>query len=202
MLTLYGGSTGRASRSLWALEELGVPYRHAPLRPWAEPADLEIIRRLNPNGRVPILQDGALVLWESMAINLYLADRYGGGLWPTDPGDRGGVYMWSLWSQTEIDVPARHRARRSDDPKVKAGAEAARLAALQVLEDALTGRAHLLGEAFTLADLNVAGTLSEPQEKGWVDGDLDLSKHGMPRLADWLSRCQARDSWARVCARP
>ena len=202
MLTLYGAATGRPSRSLWALEELGVAYRHVPLRPWAEAADVETIRRLNPNARVPILQDNGLVLWESMAINLYLADRFGGGLWPDDLGDRGRVYMWSLWSQTEVDVPARHRARRSEDAAVRAKAEAERLAALKVLEDALTERPYLLGEAFTLADLNVAGTLSEPQEKGRVDGDLELSEQDLPRLAGWLAGCQQRESWRRVCALP
>jgi glutathione S-transferase len=202
MITLYGGATGRASRSLWALEELGLPYRHAPLRPWAEPADLESLRRLNPNARVPVLEDGGLVLWESMAINLYLSEQAGAPHWPADPKDRGRIYMWSLWSQTEVDVVARHRARRSENPAVKARAEAERAAALRVLEDALADRPYLLGETFTIADLNVAGTLSEPQEKGLVDGDLDLTAAGLPRLADWLQRCQARPSWARVCGLP
>lgn len=202
MLTLYGGSTGRSSRSLWALEEIGAAYRHVPLRPWAEPADVETIRRLNPNARVPILEDEGLVLWESMAINLYLAGRYGGELWPADPKDRGRVYMWSLWSQTAVDVPARHQARRSQDAEIRAAAEAERLAALHILEEALANRPHLLGEAFTIADLNVAATLSEPQEKGRVDGDLDLSECGLPRLADWLQRCQAREAWLRVCTLP
>jgi glutathione S-transferase len=202
MITLYGGSTGRSSRSLWALEELGIAYRHVPLRPWAEPADVETIRRLNPNARVPILEEDGLVLWESMAINLYLAERCGGGLWPAGQADRGRIYMWSLWSQTELDVTARHQARRSDDPAVKAKAEAERTAALEVLDAALADRPYLLGETFTLADLNVAGTLSEPQEKGRVDGDLELSEHDLPRLADWLKRCQGRESWRRVCALP
>jgi glutathione S-transferase len=77
-----------------------------------------------------------------------------------------------------------------------------RTAALEMLDAELADRPYLLGEAFTLADLNVAGTLSEPQEKGRVDGDLELSGHGLPRLANWLKRCQGRESWRRVCALP
>jgi glutathione S-transferase len=202
MLTLYGGATGRSSRCLWALEELGRPYRDVALRPWDEPADLETIRKLNPNGRVPILQDGDLILWESIAINLYLAETAGGPLWPEDVSARGQIYMWSLWAQTEVDVPARHRARRGADLARRGAAEAERMAALRVLEDGLSNRSYLLGAAFTLADLNVAATLSEPQENGRVDGDLDPSENGLPRLAEWLARCQGRDAWRRVCALP
>jgi glutathione S-transferase len=202
VITLFGASQGRASRSLLALEELGLAYRHAPLKAWAEPADALRLAALNPNARVPVLEDDGVVIWESMAINLYLGDRYGGPLWPTDPVQRAGLYQWSLWSQTSIDVVARHRARFSERPDVKARAEAERLAALAVLDAALAARPYLLGDAFTLADLNVATTLSEPWENGKIDGDLDPADHGLPNLAGWLSRCTSRDSWRRVRALP
>ena len=202
MMTLYGSSQGRPSRSLLALEELGARYRHVPLRPWADAADREAVERLNPNKRVPILEDGGFVLWESMAINLYLAGRAGGPLWPDDPIDRGRLYQWSLWAQTEVDVPARHQARHGGDAAAKRRAERERLAVLNVLDRALEGRTYLIGDAFSLADLNVAATLSEPQENGLIDGDLDPAAHGLATLAAWLTRCQARPSWRRVHAMP
>ena len=202
MIILYGGAQGRASRSLLALEELGLAYEHAPLKPWAESADAARLVALNPNARVPALEDDGLVIWESMAINLYLGDRYGGPIWPTDPIQRAGLYQWSVWSQTSIDVLARHRARFSDQPEIKARGEAERLAALAILEAALAGRPYLLGDAFTLADLNVAATLVEPWENGRIDGDLDPADHGLRALGDWLSRCTTRESWARVRALP
>ena len=202
MLTLYGSSQGRPSRSLIALEELGLAYAQVPLKPWDNPSDAATLAALNPNARVPVLDDDGLVVWESMAINLYLGDRYGGPLWPAGPRNRARLYQWSLWSQTSLDVMARHRARFSQNPETKAGAEAERLAALAVLDAGLKDRPYLLGEAFTLADLNVATTLNEPWEQGRIDGDLDPATHGLPVLADWLARCTSRPSWAKVRALP
>lgn len=202
MITLYGSAHSRASRSLLALEELGLAYQHVPLKPWAEPGDVARLAALNPNARVPVLQDDGLVIWESMAINFYLGDRHGGPLWPHDPARRARLYQWSLWSQTSIDVMARHRARYSDRPETKARAEAERLAALTILDGALADRPFLLGDAFTFADLNVAATLVEPWENGRIDGDLDPADHGLTALADWLARCMGRESWTRVQALP
>ncbi len=83
MLVLHGASASRASRSLLALEELGLDYRQVPLAPWTDPSHAQPLARLNPNARVPVLEDEGLVLFESMAINLYLGDRYGQApLWP------------------------------------------------------------------------------------------------------------------------
>jgi glutathione S-transferase len=198
MIKLYGSARSRASRSLLALEELGLPYEHIPLRAWENPADAEVLAAINPNARVPVLADGDLILWESMAINLYLGDRYGGPLWPRTAVERGRLYQWSVWAQTEIDVLARHRARFSDEKARKEAAQAERLAALTRLDAALAGAPYLLGEAFTLADLSVASTLSEPWENGRIDSDLDPADHGLPALAGWLSRCTGRASWDRV----
>jgi glutathione S-transferase len=198
MITLHGSSQGRTSRSLIALEELGLAYDHVPLKPWDSEADREALLRLNPNGRVPVLDDDGLVVFESMAINLYLGDRYGGPLWPADPKDRARLYQWSVWTQTSVDVMARHLARFGDDAAAKAKAEADRLSALAILDRALTDRPYLLGEAFTLADINVAATLSEPWEMGRVDGENAPAEHGMAALGDWLARCTSRTSWARV----
>jgi glutathione S-transferase len=199
MITLHGAGASRASRSLLALEELGLPYRQVPLNPWSDAAAAEAVAHINPNARVPVLDDDGLVLWESMAINLYLADRYGcAPFWPEDPRDRGLVYQWSVWGQTEIDVRARHMARFGGDAALKQRAEAERLAALTILDRALAGRPYLLGDVFTLADLNLAATLCEPWENRRIDGELDPAEHGLGALADWLARCTGRASWERV----
>ena len=198
MITLYGSARGRASRSLICLEELGLGYEPVPLKPWESEAERARLLALNPNARVPVLDDNGLVVWESMAINLYLGDRYGGPLWPTIAADRAWLYQWSIWAQTSIDVMARHMARFGKDPVAKAAAESERLAALAILDKALAGRPYLLGEAYTLADLNVATTLSEPWENGLVDGNLDPVEHGLAALACWLARCTSRPSWAKV----
>jgi glutathione S-transferase len=186
---------------LVALEELGLEYEHVPLKPWGDEADVARVKRLNPNGRVPILDDDGLVIFESMAINLYLGDRYGQApLWPADARDRAILYQWSVWAQTEIDVRARHLARFGKDVQRKQRAEEERLAALAILDRALAERAYLLGDTFTLVDVNVAATLCEPWEDGLIDGELNPAEHGLRALADWLARCVGRAAWQRVRA--
>jgi glutathione S-transferase len=198
VITLYGSSRGRSSRCLVALEEMGLPYEHRPLRPWDSETDKALLKSLNPNVRVPVLQDDVVRICESMAINLYLGDRYGGPLWPARAADRARLYQWSLWTQTEVDVMARHRARYGDDPVRKARAMDERGSAMAVLDAALADRPWLLGDAFSLADINVATTLSEPWEDGLIDGDLDPGANGLRALGGWLSRCITRPSWERV----
>ena len=89
---LYGLAASRAFRSVWAMEEVGVEYEHVPTHFGAEAKTPEYLA-VNPNGRVPALVDGDLVLFESMAINLYLAERYGEGLCPdsAEAGQPGHV---------------------------------------------------------------------------------------------------------------
>jgi hypothetical protein len=118
MIELYGSAKSRASRSLLALEELGLRYEHAPLRPWAKPADRAALAAINPNDRVAVLSDGELVLWKSC--------------------------QWSVWSQTEIDVLARNKARYGDDAARKRQAEAERMGAVTRLNAALAGRPYLV----------------------------------------------------------
>src|SRR5215467_8592128 len=115
MITIYGSARSRASRSIVALEELGLAYVHVPLNPHESRA---MLSDLNPNGRVPVIDDDGLIVWESMAINLYLADRYGSApLWPATPRERAHAYQWSVWSQTEVDRPDVVLGRLSKNPE-------------------------------------------------------------------------------------
>jgi glutathione S-transferase len=202
--TLYGTSMSRASRCLVALEELGVEYAHVPLfQHGMTEEDRATLRSLNRNGRIPVLDDDGVVLFESMAINLYLADSYGGALWPDAVRDRGRVYQWSLWAQTEMDRPDWQGAWASGDAERIADANARRVATLGVLDRALTDRDYLLGDAFTFADLNVAATISQPNELGGIDAQrLDPFTLGLDALGAWLKRCTSRASWLKVRALP
>jgi glutathione S-transferase len=199
MTKLYGTSKSRAARSLVALEELGVDYAHVPLIPRPGTADRETLRALNPNLHIPVLEDDGLVLWESIAINLYLGDKHGGALWPSRPVDRAVMYQWGFWVQTEIDRPDWVAARRSgDDERIRVSTEG-KIAALGILDAALARRSYLLGDAFSLADVNVAASISQPNEGGKIDWQrLDPFELGLAALGEWLARCTARDSWKRV----
>ncbi|HBZ70652.1 MAG TPA: glutathione S-transferase family protein [Deltaproteobacteria bacterium] len=198
MIKLYGVPMSRASRSLWMLEELGVPYENVPTHFATGDTRKPEYLALNPNGHIPTLQDGDLVLWESMAINLYLARRYDKGLWPKSVADEGRTYQWSLWAMTELEGPLlaylMHTVllpKEQRDP-AKASEALAQLAKpLGVLEGALTKRSALVGEAFGAADLNVASVLSLARLVR-----LDLSK--WPQVDAWLGRCLERPASKRA----
>jgi glutathione S-transferase len=104
MIKLFGHAKSRASRSLWMLEELGVRYEHVPVLPGTESRAPEYLR-INPNGHIPTLDHEGLVLWESLAINLYLAERLGSApLCPRNVRERGLVYQWSFWAANEVEA--------------------------------------------------------------------------------------------------
>jgi len=197
MLTIYGISASRAFRNLWLLEELGLDYRHEPVEFRSGATESPEMLALNPNGHIPVLTDDDLVLYESMAINLYLASRYGGDgpLWPADPGQQGLVYQWSFWVMTEVELlllsVLMHKrvmpeAQRDPD-KVSRNTGILRKP-FGVLNQALEKRDWLLGDAFSLADLNVAAVVS------WARAArMDLADY--PRLVDWVKACMARPAF-------
>jgi len=198
MIKLYGVRQSRAMRSLWALEELGVPYENVPIH-FATDAKKPEFLAINPNGRIPALVDGDVTLFESMAINLYLAKKYDKhGLYPRSAADEARAIQWSIWGMTEIEPPLfqllMHRAflPQPQRDEAQANAAAEKLAQpLRVLEGALVDRKHLLGDAFTIADLNVASVLS------WARiVKLDLSK--TPNVERWFGECLARPAFSKA----
>ena len=170
MIKLYGTSMSRAARSLWALEELGLKYEHIPTGFDGATRKPEHLK-MNPNGHVPVLDDNGMILWESMAINLYLAEKYGkDGFWPASVEDRARTLQWSFWAMTEVEphlvtIMMKRTFAPPDqrDEKAVGIAEAALKAPFKVLDDYMNGREHLVGNQFTIADLNVASVLGLSQ---------------------------------------
>jgi glutathione S-transferase len=103
MLQLYGNLKSRATRCMWMLEEIGEPYQLVEKS--THPDDLQSADylRLNPNARIPTLVDGDVVLWESMAINLYLAEKYKGAMHSPGPEALGLAAQWSFWAMLEME---------------------------------------------------------------------------------------------------
>ena len=197
MVKLYGSSMSRAGRSLWALEEAGVKFEQVTVGETRKPEFL----RINPNGHVPTLDDNGTIIWESMAINLYVAEKYGKApLWPSTVEGHGACYQWSLWSMTEVETAlldvVYHRLMlppdQRDEKLALAGIEKLK-APLKVLEDQLQKSEYLLGKEFTIADLNVASVLSIAQ---YIQ--LDLSP--TPTAQKWLQKCLERPANQRVSA--
>jgi glutathione S-transferase len=197
MITLYGISASRAFRNLWLLEELGLDYRHEPVGFRNGETETPEMLAINPNGHIPVMSDGELTLYESMAINLYLASRYGADspLWPSDPGKLGLIYQWSFWVMTEVELPLltvlmHKRVMPEDkrDPEKVTRNTGILKKPFAVLEQQLAKGDFLLGDAFTVADLNVAAVIS------WARAArMDLSDY--PKLTAWVKACMARPAF-------
>src|SRR5262244_1674435 len=198
MLQLYGNPRSRAMRCLWMLEEMGQPYQLIEKSTRADDLQSAEYRQLNPNARIPTLVDGDLVLWESMAINLYLAQKYEGPMHCASPEVLGLAAQWSFWAMLEMEALLldllNHRAVLPEfarDPSYAERDELLLKKPLGVLNEALARRDYLAGNNFTVADLNVASILA------WGKmGRFDLSSHS--NVARWLDNCLARSAYGRV----
>ena len=190
-LRIYGIARTRAFRALWVAKELGLDYEHLPIEIGDAGARAPEFLAINPNGRLPFIDDDGFVLFESLAITLYLAKKHsprktlsrhaakrGEGLAVELLGDRRGR------SRRQYLVAAcraaaggeRNAAKRDEALKVIA-------APFKVLDAAVAAEPYLLGDDFTVADLNVAAVISRA-----IDMDFVLSAAS----ASWLTRCLDR----------
>lgn len=197
-IRLHGIAASRTARPLWLLEELGAPYEYVHQTYAGGATRTPEFLALNPNGHIPVLQDGDLTLWESMAINLYLAKKFGGPLAAADLAEEGELLKWSFWVVTECEKDAltvlMHRVAMPADkrnPELAAQAEGALKRPLGVLDAHLAKRPYVLGDRFTVADVNLASVLA------WAQGAKDLMA-GFPNVAGWLERCLARPAQKKV----
>ena len=212
MLTLNGVYRSRASRPLWLLGEIGLPFQHVPViqvyrlaNPQAADAPLHTsspaFLAINPQGQVPAMVDGGLVLTESLSITLYIARRYGGALGPADDAETALMEQWTLFAATAIETPALEILYMYADgaDKTAEGQSAIAINAeklrrpLQRLDGHLTGRDWLVGDRFTVADLNTAECLRYAQGHPTLLAEF-------PRLQAWLQTCQSRPAFAAMMA--
>src|SRR5262249_28386653 len=102
MLKLFGQTRSRASRSLWMLEEIGIPYEHMPVQPYTESRSAEYLH-INPNGHIPSLEDDGFVLWELRSTCISPRPMRARRCGRQAPRDHALVYQWSLWVANEIE---------------------------------------------------------------------------------------------------
>jgi len=191
MLKVYGVKQSRAARTLWMVEECGVPYEHIATH-FAKDTKSDEFKALNPNSRVPVIDDDGVVVWESMAINLYLAKKYGKDLAPKNAVEEAHANQWSFWVMTEIEKPLLNALfartgmmgmKKDEEQATKYFEELRR--PLDVLNGHLAKHEYLLGSRFTVADLNVACVLN------WaLAGRFSLAE--WPKVEAWLKRCVSR----------
>jgi len=191
-LKIYGIPRSRTFRVLWMAKELGLDYENIATDNEGGSRTPEFLK-INPNGHIPAIDDDGFALWESMAINLYLAKKYSpASLYPARLEDEASAWQWSFWGMTEIERPLLtalfHRAILPDDKRDAALVDKSEQELgrpLMVLDGAVANTPYLLGEHFTVADLNVASILS------WArPARIDLGH--VPKMADWFKRCAER----------
>lgn len=212
MLTIYGVYCSRASRNYWMAEELGLPFKSVPViqaRLLADPlaANARLNTKspsflaVNPMGLIPAMEDDGLVLTESLANNLYLARKHGGPLAAADLREDGQMLAWTLWAATEVEphtvkIVLTYDNSAENTPEGQAIIEVSvkgLVRPLARLEAHLQTQDYVVGNRFTVADLNLAEVLRYAMSETYL-----FDRH--PRVKDWLSRCHARPAFEKMMA--
>jgi glutathione S-transferase len=202
MELFYARASGNSSRAVFALNEIGAPWRARLVdRQTGEHRSADYLAK-NPMGKVPALVDGALHLWESNAINCYAAEKHPeAGLLPASIEGRAAVQRWLFFQAGHVS-PACLPVMRATSARVRAvwavvpdeqATAAARVELaryLPVLDAALDRREWLEG-TFSLADVAYAPHL-------WLidEGGFDFGSY--PAVRAWLDRLLARPAWQRA----
>ena len=203
-LKIYGTAASRTARPLWVAQELGLAYEHISLPYLGGATRTPEFLALNPNGRIPVLDDDGIIVWESMACALYLAERFKGDglivLAAQNHAEQAEILRWSFWAVTECEKDAlaflMHGALMPPErrkPELAALAQRRLLAPLRVLEQHLQSRPYLAGGRFTVADVCVASVVA------WVESASELMG-ACPCVEAWLQRCLARPAFQAVRA--
>lgn len=189
-IKIYGSPRSRTMRTLWLVEELQLDYEHIPVAsddPWLKTPEF---LQINPAGTVPAIDHDGFGLGESLAINLYLAKTFGSdgaeALYPKNPKDEAQAWHWTLWAQAHLEP----WVQRDGGLPVYAGqaadvAKEETHASLRHLEEVLHTRAWLIGNRFTVADLNVACVMSPSRV-------ASLGTAAYPNTMKWLGLCYNR----------
>ncbi|PDT33367.1 glutathione S-transferase [Rhizobium sp. M10] len=212
MLTIYGVYRSRASRVYWMAHELGLEFRSVPVLqarrladPLSEEAPLNThspdFATVNPMAQIPSIRDGDLVMHESLAINLYLARKHGGPLAGQTVEEDGLLTMWTIWAASQVEPHSVRIVLTYDNglENSQEGKEAIAAACyglrrpLAALEGHLAGRQWIVGDRFTVADLNIAEVLRYAQsETALFDAHPDIKA--------WIERCQSRPAYKAMQA--
>lgn len=194
MRRLWGRlSSVNVQKAVWGLEELGLPYERVEAGgAFGRVRDPDYLA-MNPNGLVPVLEEDGFVLWESNAILRHLARGHEAhGLWPEDLRAAALADQWLDWQATRftpatrdafwqtVRTPADRRDQATIDRSVAASEECA-----AILDAHLMGRAYMVGERFTVADIAVAAATHR-----WLH--LDVPRIERPALRAWYARVRER----------
>ncbi len=197
MIKIFGSPQSSSGRCYWCLEEVGANYEAQAISFKDKEHKSESFLKINPNGKVPALIDGDLVLSESMAINFYLAEKYKPELLGNSIEDKAKVRQWSFWAIADLQppiinifiqknfVPDEHRDQSSIEKSEKKLPPM-----LESLNQQLKGNNFLVGNKFSLADLNVNSVVSI-----CIPINYDLSEY--KNVVKWLETISQRPAFQK-----
>ncbi|MDF1586512.1 glutathione S-transferase family protein [Marinimicrococcus flavescens] len=197
MLTIWGRTNSvNVQKVMWAVGELGLAHRRIDAGGAFGGLDTPDYGAMNPNRKIPVLQDGETVVWESNACVRYLAACYGkGGLWPEDPAQRARADAWMDWMITtvlpDLGICFWGLVRTPEAQRDMAAIEAAagRLGPLwQILDEWLSERRFVAGPELTMGDIPVGCAFYRYM-------NLDIERPGLPNLQLWYQNLKARDAY-------
>ncbi|SDR47630.1 glutathione S-transferase [Rhizobiales bacterium GAS113] len=198
MLKVWGRRNSfNVQKVMWLLGELRLPHTHIPAGGDFGLLDTPEFLAMNPHGRVPVIDDDGVIVWESHAIMRYLAAVYGkGSFWAADAVARSQADRWMDWSQTVLQPDflngvfwAYYRTPEAqrDWPAIRAKI-AACARHFRLLEAVLAELPHLGGLTLSLADIAAGTALYRYFE-------LDIERPDIPKVEAWYRRLQERPAY-------
>lgn len=204
MIKIWGRITSiNVRKVVWAARELGLEFERIDVGGKFGGLDTPDYVGMNPNSKIPTLDDNGYILWESNAIVRYLAAQYnGGGLWIADARKRGEADHWMDWQATEFgpaSTPVFWQLIRTPeaqrDAKVIADSTAACARLGVILDKALEGRNYLAGDSFSVADI-IVGCVADR----WLN--LPIARPDTPNVRRWFDSLAARPAAQGILNQP
>jgi glutathione S-transferase len=197
MITLYGSPRSSAGRCVWTLEEAGIAYTLKDVDMKNKEHKSEAYLNINPMGKVPAMIDGDVTLFESMAINYYIAEKYKKELLGTNDGEKGLAMQWSFWATSELQPPIIEifiqKVFMPDDKRDQSIIENNLKkipSLLSVLNNSLKEKKYLSGSQFTIGDINTASVVSICPMLG-----IDFTDY--PNIKNWLHSMNERPAFQK-----
>jgi glutathione S-transferase len=198
MLKVWGRrSSFNVQKVMWLIGELGLAHEHIDAGGSAGGLDAPAFLAMNPHGRIPVIRDGDVIVWESHAVLRYLAARHGADrFWSDDPALRAAVDEWMDWSQTALQPDFLNGVfwgfyRTPEDKRNWPAINAALARCARhfgKLDRLLEGRSFLLGETLSLADITAGTSLYRYFE-------LEIDRPPLPQVERWYRALQRRDAY-------
>jgi glutathione S-transferase len=195
VLKIYGQTRSRTFRVMWLCKESNIPFEQIPisLRPPGVTCKEEWYIKINPNARVPTIDDDGFVMWESAAINVYLAKKYKSPLWPDTLQGEGNMLQWAFYVANDVEPPLstvfenRFLFPPEDrDASLAEQADKMLRPKLKVLNDHLAAHSYFGGNRWDMADFMVASVMP------FMIRSMKYDLSAFTKLESWLATSLAR----------